>query len=139
MKTKKPQTKGEARHPLQPVVVDEGGVRRFKGNAIVKFLLDQGPFDMNKIALLAASQEDREQFAQLIGYSVSGFSELSYVSDEAVATAAIMRSDPTRLELQARNEALRAQLRRARLGLRLGVADLFGMHPDDLGPASGED
>ena len=33
------------------------------------------------------SDEDREQFAQLIGYSVSGFGELSYASAEMVEKA----------------------------------------------------
>ena len=32
-------------------------------------------------------QEDREQFAQLIGYSICGYHELSYVSDESAAQA----------------------------------------------------
>lgn len=69
-------------HPIQPLVLDENGVLRFEENKIVRYLLDAGPFDMNKLALMPFSNEDREQFAQLIGYSLSGFSELSYVSDE---------------------------------------------------------
>ncbi len=70
------------KHPTQPLAVNENGTLRFKRNAIVRYLLDEGPFDMNKLTLLPFSQEDREQFAQLIGYSLSGFGELSYVSDE---------------------------------------------------------
>ena len=31
--------------------------------------------------------EDRAQFAQLIGYSVSGWGDLSYVADEAIVAA----------------------------------------------------
>ncbi len=58
------------------------GVTRFKQNAIVKFLLEAGPYDMNQLAKMPFTNEDREQFAQLIGYSLSGFSELSYVSDD---------------------------------------------------------
>jgi hypothetical protein len=42
---------------------------------------------MNKLALMKFSDEDREQFAQLIGYSLSGFSELSYVTDKTYKTA----------------------------------------------------
>jgi hypothetical protein len=42
---------------------------------------------MNELACLEFSDEDRTQFVQLIGYSFSGFMELSYVSDEAVAAA----------------------------------------------------
>ena len=63
------------RHPRQPVVVDKNGVHRYKRNAIVCFLLDDGPFDMNHLARISTfTDEDREQFAQLIGYSVSGAS-----------------------------------------------------------------
>ena len=80
-----------ARHPVQPLEKDTDGTLRFKKNAIVKFLLDAGPFDMNQLGYMNWSNEDREQFAQLIGYSLSGFSSLSYVSEEtfqlATATA----------------------------------------------------
>ena len=70
-------------HPLQPIEDDGNDVVRFKPNAIVRYLLDNGGIDMNQIALLpGVSREDHVQFAQLIGYSVSGFSELSYVHDE---------------------------------------------------------
>lgn len=70
------------KHPMQPIYFDSDGTARFKANALVRFLLDAGPFDMNKLAMMPWSDEDREQFAQLIGYSVSGFCELSYVSAE---------------------------------------------------------
>ena len=69
-------------HPIQYVYLDDSNIVRFRRNAIVRLLLDDGPFDMNKLAMIDFTQADREQFAQLIGYSVSGFSELSYVSDE---------------------------------------------------------
>jgi len=75
------------KHPTQPLDLDEHGTLRFKANAIVRFLLDAGPFDMNQLALMTFSQEDREQFAQLIGYSLGGFGELSYVSDETYQRA----------------------------------------------------
>lgn len=75
------------KHPMQPVVVDEHGVHRFKENAIVNFLLRAGPYDMNKLAMMSFSDEDREQFAQLIGYSVSGACDLSYVSDRIAERA----------------------------------------------------
>jgi hypothetical protein len=42
---------------------------------------------MNHLAMQNFSEQDREQFAQLIGYSVSGFGDLSYASEEAVAEA----------------------------------------------------
>lgn len=68
------------RHPIQPLVDDGDGVLRFKSNAIVKALLDTGKLTMNDLAVLNFTDEDREQFAQLIGYSVDGFGSLSYVS-----------------------------------------------------------
>jgi hypothetical protein len=74
-------------HPLQPVYLDENGTARFKSNAIVRFLLDAGPFDMNKLAEMPFTDKEREHFAQLIGYSISGFGELSYVSDETYSAA----------------------------------------------------
>lgn len=68
-------------HPMQPVVL-VGEVARFKANPLVQHLLDNGGIDMNDLACLGFSREDQEHFAQLIGYSVSGFSTLSYASDE---------------------------------------------------------
>lgn len=73
-------------HPMQPLVWGQDTIR-FKGNFIVRYLLDHGGFDLNFIAMQDFSREDNEQFAQLIGYSVSGFSELSYASDEMVEKA----------------------------------------------------
>ena len=70
-------------HPVQDIYIDHYGTLRFKTNKIVEFLLDNGGYDMNKLAMIDFSDEDRIQFAQLIGYSVSGFGTLSYVSDEA--------------------------------------------------------
>jgi len=70
------------KHPIQPLVKDEAGRNRFKENRIITFLLDNGGFDMNKLAVMDFSQNDREQFAQLIGYSLDGYGTLSYVTDE---------------------------------------------------------
>lgn len=79
-----------AQQPLQPLVMKDEQVR-FKPNEIVQFLLDAGrqgtKVDMNLLALIPFTQEDREQFAQLIGYSLSGFSELSYVTDDTYERA----------------------------------------------------
>jgi len=71
--------------PDQPIVWAEDDVIRFRGNSIVRHLLDNGPFDMNTLATLSASIEDRAQFAQLIGYSVSGYGDLSYVPAEVIS------------------------------------------------------
>lgn len=71
----------KAMHQVQPLAKDSDGVLRFKQNKIVRLLLDAGPFDLNQLAAMPWGNEDREQLAQLIGYSLSGFKELSYVSD----------------------------------------------------------
>jgi len=63
--------------PMQPLING-----RFKENKIVSHCLDFGGTDLNKIAVMNFSIEDREQFAQLIGYSLCGYSDLSYVTDE---------------------------------------------------------
>jgi hypothetical protein len=69
--------------PIQPLVKDQHGVDRFQGNTIVRYLLDNGGLDLNDLARIPFSNEDRQQFAQLIGYSLSGYGELSYVDDAA--------------------------------------------------------
>jgi hypothetical protein len=48
---------------------------------IIKWLMLHGPADMNRLAVQSFSQESRERFAMLIGYSVSGAGNLSYFSD----------------------------------------------------------
>ena len=73
-----------ASYTPQPLVMD-GDVVRFRQNKIVRFLLYAGPFDMNQLSLMSFDREDFEQFAQLIGYSVSGFSDLDYATDDVVA------------------------------------------------------
>lgn len=85
------------KHPIQPLEKDARGVLRFKQNAIVAFLIDHGGIDLNGLARMHFQDEDRVQLAQLIGYSLSGFSELSYVSDEDMeaAEAEVPEPDPT--------------------------------------------
>lgn len=78
-------------HPLQPLVTDDEGTVRFKQNAIVRFLLDNAKYDLNVLSTMPFSQEDWIQFAQLIGYSLCGFSELSYVTDEAYDAASAQK------------------------------------------------
>jgi hypothetical protein len=81
-------------HPLQPLCVDQQGRIRFVSNPIVELLLDHCSalpkpirIDMNEIALRKFSPADREQFAQLIGYDLNGFSDLSYVSEKTFQKA----------------------------------------------------
>lgn len=63
--------------PMQPLING-----RFKENKIVSYCLDNKT-DMNRIAVQDFTPEDRMQFAQLIGYSLGGYSDLSYVTDES--------------------------------------------------------
>ncbi|HSX22394.1 MAG TPA: hypothetical protein VLE97_06415 [Gaiellaceae bacterium] len=77
------------------------GEKPGRQNAIVRYVVDNaahvvathpmhaGRLDLNKIVTLPFPQEDREQFAQLMGYSICGYHELSYVSDESAAEASI--------------------------------------------------
>lgn len=125
-----------ARHPIQPLVVDDHGVLRFKANAIVRHLLDNGGIDLNQIACLNFSKEDRQQFAQLIGYSLSGYSELtSYVDDDAFGAAERMAEEGLSPD-KARIAHLEDELKIVRESLREPMARLFGKHPDDLLPES---
>ena len=95
--------------PMQPVIEDARGNLRFRENAIVRYIIDhaadvihpgapatdpatgrpyhQGKLDLGKLLEMDFPQEDREQFAQLMGYSVTGYHELPYVSDESAARA----------------------------------------------------
>ena len=81
------------KHPPQPLHRDATGVIRFKENKIVQFLLHNGPFDLNQLAMMPFDTADQEKLAQLIGYSVSGFGNLSYASDEAVEAANKLAED----------------------------------------------
>jgi uncharacterized protein YceH (UPF0502 family) len=124
-----------APHPMQPVHTDEHGTYRFRKNKAVRLLLDEATkrgFGMNELVMANdVDREDMVQFAQLIGYSLSGFGELSYVDDTAYATAHEML-ESGESELQARVRVLEAQLAALRGALREPMATLFGVHPDDL-------
>jgi len=87
MNTKQETAAEVLAHPIQPLQLDERGTLRFKRNAIVRHLFDHGGIDLNAIACMDFSREDREQFAQLIGYSHDGAGTLSYFSDEVWESA----------------------------------------------------
>jgi hypothetical protein len=72
---------------MQPMVVDDDGVVRFKANAIVLYLRDK--INLNDLTQMDFSQDDWEQFMQLIGYSLVGFHELNMVSDETALAASL--------------------------------------------------
>lgn len=75
------------KHPNQPIEYEDN-VIRFKKNAIIRYMLDAGGegrrFDLNDLHSMPFSREDHIQLAQLIGYSVSGFGELSFVPKKLV-------------------------------------------------------
>lgn len=71
---------------MQPIVLVDG-IPRFKGNAIVKRLFDERIIDLNAIAGWDVPVEDAEQFWQLLGYSTSGYGDLSFIRPETVERA----------------------------------------------------
>lgn len=82
---------GADTEPMQPLVIDAHGTLRFKENPIVRKLLDYATvhgYGLNEMALEHFDAEDRMQLAQLIGYSLSGYGTLSYVTDESYERAA---------------------------------------------------
>jgi len=118
------------KHPVQPLCHDHKGTIRFKPNEIVRFLLDEGPFDLNHLAAKGFDREDYEQFAQLIGYSLGGFGELSYVSDDTFETAERMSEGES--EDKARIKILEDKLAIVRNIVKGLVPELFRIHEDDL-------
>jgi len=129
--------------PLQPVYEDKDGVHRFKSNKIVEHLLEFGQqhgCGLNELACIKFNQEDKEQFAQLIGYSVSGFGDLSYVSQSTLrladkASDTLLESDSTKEILMTdadRILELEAMVKEMREALAIAVAKIFSIHPDDL-------
>jgi hypothetical protein len=96
-------------HPIQPIIQAENGVLRFKENKIVKFLLEHGPFNLNDIAVMDFSKEDRQQLTQLIGYSLSGASDLDHMSSEIIDAAEEMFTTGGN-EVEVRNAVLREKL-----------------------------
>jgi hypothetical protein len=126
------------KQPMQPIVKTESGTVRFKTNEIVDYILTNGGIDMNDIAYKSFTQEDRMQFAQLIGYSVSGFGDLSYADPGVVAIAERIAQDvyndvkveetSTEIEL----EYYKTAYNELKDALRAPMSELFGIHPDDL-------
>ena len=117
--------KEETIMPIQPLI--DG---RFVPNKIVEYLLDNGGIDLNQIARMNFTKQERMQFAQLIGYSLSGFGSLSYVDNETYDTAENM-VEGERQNL-ARIIYLRGVIETSRKHLNKAVVELFEVHEDDL-------
>lgn len=75
------------KHPMQAIILDKRGVARFQSNAIIEHLVETHAIDLNKLATMTFSKEDHMQLAQLMGYSVSGFGDLSYADPLVVRVA----------------------------------------------------
>ena len=69
---------------MQPIVWAADGLIRFKANKIIEYLFESGKLSLNEIATMQFPAEDHVQIAQLLGYSVSGFGDLSYVPRKLV-------------------------------------------------------
>ena len=113
------------RMPIQPIENN-----RFVENRIVNQLLETSSLTLNDIAIMNFTDQERMQFAQLIGYSVGGFGSLSYVDDETYNAAVKMSEGMS--ESDARIEALGEMLDEARLGVKQAAVALFKIHPDDF-------
>lgn len=98
------------KHPHQPLV-DVNGITRFKENKIVSYILEHGSIDMNHIALRDFPREDRVQFAQLIGYSQSGWGTLSYVKDDDWSMVNALNNNDTEDPRDAKIAALESCIR----------------------------
>jgi hypothetical protein len=78
------------------------GMKPGRPNAIVQYVIEHaqsmvathpmhaGRLDLNGLYTRNFPRADREQFAQLMGYSISGYHELSYVSDLSAAEATLL-------------------------------------------------
>ena len=116
------------KHPMQKITKDKDGCNRFVANPIVRYLLDNGGLDLNKLHRAGVGDsEDWDHFNQLIGYSVSGLpSSSDYLNTVAEAVASGVD------EREARIEYLETQLKALKESLRLPMSRLFGIHEEDL-------
>lgn len=87
---------------MQPIVW-VGKVIRFQENQVIQYIMrnagslitkdfpgiPDGQIDLNKLLFAChdVPRDDWMQFAQLLGYSVSGFGELNYADPNTVAAA----------------------------------------------------
>jgi hypothetical protein len=80
----------DLKHPMQPIGW-EGDTIRFKMNKAVSFILDNCKLDLNAICRMhyqeMFGEGDYAQLMQLIGYSVSGYGDLSVVPRDSVIEA----------------------------------------------------
>jgi hypothetical protein len=75
------------KHPMQPVVLSEDGRAYFVPNEILVWMLAHGRINFDEIAQQGFSDEDRMQLAQLLGFAVSRYTQLTYVTEAGMAEA----------------------------------------------------
>lgn len=121
----------ELKHPHQPVGIDEEGTVRFKKNEIINYLIDNGNISLNDLARKGFSNEDWTQLAQLIGYSHSSWSTLSYVTNESYAIVHHQIEEGLD-ERDAKIKSLETQLESVKSAFRKLVPELFRIAEEDL-------
>ena len=66
-------------------IIDSEGVQRFPTNKLFRHLVDEGMVNLNSLAVAYTrglfSQEEFMMFCMGLGYSVSGFSDLSFFEE----------------------------------------------------------
>ena len=113
--------------PVQPI--KDG---RFIPNRIVEKLLETSTLDLNDIARMEFTNQERMQLAQLIGYSVGGFGTLSYVDDETYDTVSLLENNQKQDHLRVRYTALNDKLSGVKKELAKVAALVFEKHEDDF-------
>ena len=68
------------RFPLQPIYTDRQGIKRFKGNAIIKWMFRK--FKITDILHGSFSEMELLQFVMLMGHSLCYLSEISWVGED---------------------------------------------------------
>jgi len=123
------KTVNETTHPFQPIYMDDNGTVRFKPNKIVEHLAKAR---LNDLSTLGFSDEDWDQFAQLIGYSVSAWGGLSYVSSENCKVGDSMVDNPAQSEIEIRIQVLGELVNMLKKTLAKPIAELYGIAVEDL-------
>jgi hypothetical protein len=128
------------KNPMQPILKNSDGCIQFKTNEIVHAVYEVSKahaFGLNEIAMNNFTKDDRKQFAQLLGYSVSGYGDLPYVDKVSVECAdqqvALLLSEaPFISEQEMELQVLRDENRRLKAAIRNAAVEAFSIHPSDL-------
>lgn len=119
----------------QPIYKDEDGNLRFKKNLIVEALLsfaEKKGVGLNELYNLSFPQKDWQQFAQLLGFSLSSYSSLPYVDETEYQTVLKLAKDANIKYRDAKIAVLEERLNFVKENLKEVVSELFELHPDDL-------